>query len=239
MDSFHLGRGSRYQTLAESQTSDFELVNTEYPSPEPVFSTPEPIYGFQPFEDRAPLNGYSDSKDYLDSKGFSDLRGWSGSSKSPTQDGVIRKIRSRISLMKEGEIFGKSKGRPQTLKSWFLFWSGVFVCLAWCAPAIALIVLNATNYVVGASAWCPSGYCPGIPVNTNESLADLTARADHQTHDFIGALQFVAKAMEVWFVYIAVTFVYLVTSVLARSEHGLPIGCKILLHSLKRFLMDT
>ena len=42
--------------------------------------------------------------------------------------------------------------------------------------------------------------------------------------NLLGGLQFGAKAAEVWFMFIAVSLVFQVTSILARSEHGLPIG---------------
>ena len=209
MDTFNSGKMNvQYQTIETTQNGELEMYDTKYHSPEPVYSTPEPAHGFQRADSREPLRGYSDS------------------SGNGTQEGLLRKLRSRFSSAELVERLGKSKGRPQTLKSWFFFWAGIFMSLLWCAPAIALITLNATNHVIGASAWCPSGYCPGVPVGTNESLADLTGKAEHGTHNFIGALQFVAKALEVWFTYISVTIVYLITSILARSEHGLPIGCE-------------
>ena len=40
----------------------------------------------------------------------------------------------------------------------------------------------------------------------------------------MGGLQFAAKAAEVWFATIAISLVWLLVSMLARSEHGLPIG---------------
>ena len=42
--------------------------------------------------------------------------------------------------------------------------------------------------------------------------------------NLLGGLQFGAKAAEVWFMFVAISLVYQITSLLARSEHGLPIG---------------
>ena len=210
MDNF-LGRNPRYESVATAQNTDYELYNTEYHSPDPIYSTPEPYQGFEKKDSRQPL------------------RGLSGSSEDSQTRSIVHKLRSRLSSLKDSELvgkIGKAKGSPHTFKAWFLFWAGIFISLLWCAPAVTLLVLNGTNHIVGASAWCPTGDCPGIPIGTNQSLTELLSKADRDTHDFVGALQFVAKAMEVWFVYIAVTLVYIVTSLLARSEHGLPIGCE-------------
>ena len=194
-------RNVQYTSLP-NQHGEVEMYETKYQSPERIYSTPEHAYGFQHMDSEEPLK-----------------------SKSGAHQGVIRKMGSRLSSFTSAK-FGKSKGRPTTKKSWFFFYAGIFMSLLWCAPAITLVVLNITNYVIGASAWCPSGYCPGIPLGSNESLAQLTRKVEHDTHNFIGALQFVAKALEVWFAYIAVTLVYIITSMLARSNHGLPIGCE-------------
>ena len=212
MDNY-LNVRSQYESLSTSPNSnDYELYNTEYHSPEPVYSTPETYSG-----------GFADH----DQK--KPIRGWSEASKDSAGESIVRRLRSRLSSLKGSEFvgkIGKAKGQPHTFKQRFFFWSSIFLSLLWCAPAIALLVLNGTGTIVGASAWCPTGNCPGIPVGTNKSLQELIAKADHDTHDFLGGLQFVAKAMEVWFVYISVTFVYIIVSVLARSEHGLPIGCE-------------
>jgi len=49
-------------------------------------------------------------------------------------------------------------------------------------------------------------------------------RFDHDDHNLLGALQLVAKALEVWFELIAGALVYLVTMLLAGKKEGLPIG---------------
>jgi hypothetical protein len=32
-------------------------------------------------------------------------------------------------------------------------------CIVWLVPIIALLYLNFSNYIIGASAWCPGGDC--------------------------------------------------------------------------------
>lgn len=217
-----LSRDARYHSIPGSQGSEFELHNTEYASPQPIYSTPETAYGFRDLRDDEPLRGRPERQH--------SERQYSDTSTSTAQGGLLRTMRSRLSSLRDpdfiAERFGKSKGKPQEFKQWFFFWTGILVCVAWCVPAIVLLVLNFESYIVGASAWCPERYCPGIAVGINTSLSSLLAKADHDTHNFVGTLQFVAKALEVWFGYIAVTLVYAITSLLARNEHGLPIGCK-------------
>ena len=92
----------------------------------------------------------------------------------------------------------------------------------WIAPIIALLVLNFTNHVIGASIWCPKGNCNAQAYGEN---AIATAnRLDVEDHDILGALQFVAKALEVWFMVVATGLVYDVALFLAKSSSGLPIG---------------
>ena len=88
-----------------------------------------------------------------------------------------------------------------------------------------LVVLNWKGQIIGASAWCPSGYCP-VPsfYNRGASIAAITEKYNEQNHDLLGVLQFLAKAIEVWFVFVAVSLIYMITVLLARMRDGLPIG---------------
>jgi hypothetical protein len=47
---------------------------------------------------------------------------------------------------------------------------------------------------------------------------------DKQSHNLLGALQFVAKALEIWFGLIVLALVYLVTFLIAGNSDGLPIA---------------
>ncbi|KAI4209386.1 MAG: hypothetical protein LQ351_007676 [Letrouitia transgressa] len=94
--------------------------------------------------------------------------------------------------------------------------------LAWLAPAIAVLTLNITNHQIGASAWCPFSRCDIDP--WTEDPLWLAQKYDKQDHNLIGALQFVSKALELWFGFIAANLVYNITMVLSASENGLPLG---------------
>ena len=119
--------------------------------------------------------------------------------------------------------------RPGSAKSWICLIFGTLMALLWAVPAVALLVLNFTSYIIGASAWCPGGNCPGPGFSGDSygfsaSTGHLNTEYDLNNRNLLGGLLFAAKALEVWFVFVAVGLVYLITSLLARSEHGIPIG---------------
>lgn len=94
--------------------------------------------------------------------------------------------------------------------------------LLWLAPIAALLVLNYKEHVIGASVWCPVGNC-----DADAFSVDATIRArklDRDDHNAVGALQFVAKALEIWFMIIATTLVYDFAMWFARRGGGLPVG---------------
>ncbi|RMZ03388.1 hypothetical protein D0862_05659 [Hortaea werneckii] len=99
------------------------------------------------------------------------------------------------------------------------------LCLLWTVPIMALLVLNFKRHIIGASAWCPNKDCwvQGFSVNTSTTVSRIT-KFDRQDHNLLGALQFVAKGLEIWFELIATALVYLVTMLLASKKDGLPIG---------------
>jgi hypothetical protein len=85
---------------------------------------------------------------------------------------------------------------------------------------VTLLIFHFKNHIIGASAWCPTGKCSADPLgHTAIRRAQALDAYDHNT---LGALQFVAKALEVWFVFIASSLVYNVTLMLASSDNGLP-----------------
>ncbi|KAK4619344.1 hypothetical protein CLAFUW4_11003 [Fulvia fulva] len=101
--------------------------------------------------------------------------------------------------------------------------------LLWLAPIGTLLYLNWKPHIIGASAWCPFGHC--LPrvwdpyISKNEATAyELPAKFDRETHNLLGALQLVAKALEVWFIVIAGWLVYICTTILAGRRQGIPIG---------------
>lgn len=97
--------------------------------------------------------------------------------------------------------------------------------LSWTVPIVALLVLNIKRHIIGASAWCPFGQClPRVEDPDPTISRELPAVFDRQTHNLLGFLQLIAKALEVWFILIATWLVYLMTIRLAQKVRGLPIG---------------
>lgn len=95
--------------------------------------------------------------------------------------------------------------------------------LLWLVPIATLLYLNFSHHVIGASAWCPRGDCNAE--SNNEMTAFTRAlQLDRQDHDLNGALQFVAKALEVWFMFVATSLVYDVGILFAKEGRGLPVG---------------
>lgn len=92
----------------------------------------------------------------------------------------------------------------------------------WVAPITTLLVLNFTAFRIGPSAWCFRGHCP-----THSLDADAIGKAkslDKADHNTLGALQLVAKALEIWFAFVAMNLIYRVVMWLASRQNGLPIG---------------
>ena len=92
----------------------------------------------------------------------------------------------------------------------------------WIAPIVTLLVLNFKNHVIGAGIWCPRGQCNAKAYGYNAIAT--ASRLDGEDHNILGALQFVAKGLEVWFMIVATSLVYDVALFLAKSNGGLPIG---------------
>ena len=122
-------------------------------------------------------------------------------------------------------VFELEASHPQTKLSWTAFWFSLIFGFLWIGPTTVLLVLNFKEAIIGASTWCPAGYCP-VPsfYNKGASIGPTTAKYDDQNHDLLGVLQFIAKAVEVWFVFVAVSLVYMVTVLLARMKRGMPLG---------------
>ncbi|KAL8656054.1 MAG: hypothetical protein Q9210_000492 [Variospora velana] len=104
----------------------------------------------------------------------------------------------------------------------FLHWLWHFLSLLWLAPIITLLYLNHSHYVIGASVWCPGGKCNAE--SNSETAYKRAQELDRQDHDTNGALQFVSKALEVWFMFVATSLVYDLGILFAREGRGLPVG---------------
>ncbi|MCJ1405875.1 hypothetical protein MMC11_009105 [Xylographa trunciseda] len=98
-----------------------------------------------------------------------------------------------------------------------------FFGLLWIAPITLLLVFNFMQYSPGASVWCPQGKCAVWNYTGGVDIANAY-RLDRNDHDALGALQFGAKALEVWFVFVATSLVYHVAMIYARGSSGLPLG---------------
>ena len=109
--------------------------------------------------------------------------------------------------------------RPRSY-TWHII-SHIFSFL-WLAPIIALLVLNFRNTIVGSSAWCPLGNCPSRVWDPN--AVNRAKELDSNDHNILGALQFIAKALEVWFIFIVTALIFDFSMIMARSKGGLPIG---------------
>ena len=87
-----------------------------------------------------------------------------------------------------------------------------------------LLVINFTSHTIGPSAWCPNGNCWINPFNGDANSFEVAQRFDEEDHNTLGALQLVAKALEVWFVFVATNLVYNVAMMLASMPDGIPIA---------------
>ena len=125
----------------------------------------------------------------------------------------------------ESDVGHTRPNRQRRLASWLSFWLSVVAGTLWIGPAIVLLYFNFSQWIIGASAWCPNGQCIVFSYLDQEmSTAQKIARNEKWNHDLLGALQFAAKAMEVWFVFVAGSLVYMVICVAAKGPQGFPIG---------------
>jgi len=96
-------------------------------------------------------------------------------------------------------------------------------CFLWLAPIVTLLVFNFMEFVVGASAWCPNRKCnPSLFDDSISTPIETLQRFDKQDHNLLGALQIVAKLLEIWFTLIAGALVSKLTFRLARRREGFP-----------------
>lgn len=131
-----------------------------------------------------------------------------------------RRIQTSVESLSTPSPEVERSTRSRRRWSWH-FLSHLFALL-WLAPVTALLVLNYKRHVIGASVWCPKGKCSADPFGVN-----AIARAeelDLHDHDILGALQFVAKALEVWFMIAATSLLFDVAMLFAKKGRGLPVG---------------
>jgi hypothetical protein len=95
------------------------------------------------------------------------------------------------------------------------------VGLAWLAPIITLLVLNAKRFVIGSGFSCHRGTCLLNPVASN--YTQVINQLNSINHDVLGAFQLLAQALQLWFAFIAGSLVYNLSVLLARRGDGLPL----------------
>src|SRR3954451_13343459 len=87
------------------------------------------------------------------------------------------------------------KENEEHLHSPFWYTLHQFVCFVWLAPAIALLYLNLSGYIIGASIGCFSCRLNPFSSSTYSQESEL----DKKDHTAVGGLQFASKVMEIWF----------------------------------------
>lgn len=127
-----------------------------------------------------------------------------------------------------GEVTEVGGSKPHTRSRrgrWLLHFFSHLISVLWLAPIVTLLMLNYKRHIIGASVWCPLGKCSAEMFDDDTS--DYIQRAnklDRDDHNALGALQFVAKGLEIWFMFVATALVYDVAMVFARRGGGLPLG---------------
>ncbi|KAL4909674.1 hypothetical protein BDW74DRAFT_186201 [Aspergillus multicolor] len=90
----------------------------------------------------------------------------------------------------------------------------------WLGPAITLLVLNFKGHIIGLGLGC-SGDCG---VNTYAPLAEQADNhRDRTNRNILGLLQFVAKGLEIWFMYLAGSLIYTIAKIVSAKDSRLPV----------------
>ncbi|KAK0644140.1 hypothetical protein B0T16DRAFT_392542 [Cercophora newfieldiana] len=98
--------------------------------------------------------------------------------------------------------------------------------IAWIAPIVVAIYINANNWIVGRGVSCkslhPNPYCRGglFTADRHQRLVVL----NEEDRAILAALQLASKALETWFAIIATSIIFSVTMHLAKSPDGIPLG---------------
>jgi hypothetical protein len=91
----------------------------------------------------------------------------------------------------------------------------------WLGPALAILILNFRNHIIGSGLNCRS-HCRIDPYSTSQ--VEQIERLDSTNRDVLGALQFVAKGLEVWFMYVAASFIYILAVHISLKDDRLPVS---------------
>ncbi|MCJ1463453.1 hypothetical protein MMC07_002060 [Pseudocyphellaria aurata] len=122
----------------------------------------------------------------------------------------------------------KIVSKPRTgnrRKRWVFHLISHLVTALWLAPIASLLYLNFNRHIIGASVWCPHNNCSaGVFDEDPNNYIQRANQLDREDHNALGALQFVAKGLEIWFMLVASALIYDVAMVFARRGGGLPLG---------------
>lgn len=121
---------------------------------------------------------------------------------------------------------GVPRPQPRSRRAKFLFhFFSHLISVLWLAPIATLLAFNYKRHIIGASVWCPLGKCSAdvFDLSSNDYIQRAN-KLDRDDHNALGALQFVAKGLEIWFMLVATALVYDVAMVFARRGGGLPLG---------------
>jgi hypothetical protein len=105
-------------------------------------------------------------------------------------------------------------------QSWWTQALQLVVSLAWLGVCGLMLWLQYSAKFVGVSVGCWN--CKVNPFDNNDQ--EWRAELDHRDHNVMGVLQFVAKALEVLFVYLCIRFVYCLAMIIGSKYSGLPLG---------------
>ncbi|KAL3430684.1 hypothetical protein BDV09DRAFT_199443 [Aspergillus tetrazonus] len=95
------------------------------------------------------------------------------------------------------------------------------ISFLWLGPALALLILNFRGHIIGAGLNCGS-HCRIDPFSTSQ--VQQIDRLDGTNRNVLGALQFVAKGLEVWFMYVAASLIYRSALHLSAKDNRLPVS---------------
>ena len=127
-------------------------------------------------------------------------------------------------ISEKGSVDEESNSNSRRKSGVSIFWTLLTQLLGflWLAPIITLLVLNFSSYQIGPSAWCFRGRC-SADIFGDDAIGKAK-RLDKDDHNTLGALQFVSKALELWFGFVAANLIFNLAMWLANRNDGLPIG---------------
>jgi hypothetical protein len=145
---------------------------------------------------------------------------------------AITKHIKEVSTPGEGKEAPRGTNEEQSQRRPFGYVFHQILCFIWLAPAIALIWLNLTGYIIGASIGCFS--CRLNPFSS--ATFEEESKLDKRDHTAVGGLQFASKAMEIWFMVVAAGLIYDYLILLTKPDHPNGRGRDIPLGLLARYV---